>query len=99
LEGGDQEDEPDRDLVQHHHEQAIRRGTFVSVNHLITRTRDHVQHWNATAAPSVWAATADEILAKVRAVQTNVIPESHFHAGTAARREIGAVSGTVKLRV
>jgi transposase len=52
--------------------QAIRRGTFVSVNHLIDRIRTYVQHWNAEAEPFVWTATADEILAKVRAVQTNV---------------------------
>ena len=52
--------------------QAIRRGTFVSVNHLIARIRDYVKHWNATAEPFVWTATAEEILAKVRLVQTNV---------------------------
>jgi transposase len=52
--------------------QAIRRGTFVSVNHLIQRIRDYVEHWNTTAEPFVWTATADQILAKVRAVQTNV---------------------------
>jgi transposase len=52
--------------------QAIRRGTFASVNHLIGRIRTYVQHWNSTAEPFVWTATADEILAKVRLVQTNV---------------------------
>jgi hypothetical protein len=39
---------------------------------LITRIRACVQHWNANAEPFVWTATADEILAKVRLVQTNV---------------------------
>ena len=39
--------------------QAIRRGTFVSVNHLIQRIRAYVEHWNATAEPFVWTATAD----------------------------------------
>jgi hypothetical protein len=52
--------------------QAIRRGTFVSVNHLIQRIRAYVQHWNANAEPFVWTATAEDILAKVRLVQTNV---------------------------
>jgi transposase len=52
--------------------QAIRRGTFASVAALIARIRTYVQHWNATAEPFVWTATADEILAKVRLVQTSV---------------------------
>lgn len=52
--------------------QAIRRGTFTSVNALIARIRDYVAHWNADAAPFTWTATADEILAKVAWVQTNV---------------------------
>jgi hypothetical protein len=34
--------------------QAIRRGTFVSVNHLVARIRDYVKHWNANAEPFVW---------------------------------------------
>ena len=52
--------------------QAIRRGTFVSVNHLIQRIRTYVEQWNANAGPFVWTATAEDILAKVRLVQTNV---------------------------
>jgi transposase len=52
--------------------QAIRRGTFVSVNHLIQRIRTYVQHWNASAEPFVWTATAQDILAKVQLVQTTV---------------------------
>jgi len=52
--------------------QAIRRGTFVSVNHLIQRIRAYVKHWNADAEPFAWTATANEILAKVRLVQTTV---------------------------
>ena len=52
--------------------QAIRRGTFTSVNELIHRIRTYVEHWNADAKPFAWTATADEILAKVRWVQTNV---------------------------
>ena len=52
--------------------QSIRRGTFTSVNALIMRIRDYVQHWNTDAKPFTWTATADEILAKVRWVQTSV---------------------------
>jgi transposase len=52
--------------------QSIRRGTFTSVNALITRIRDYVTHWNADAQPFTWTATADEILAKVRWVQTSI---------------------------
>ena len=52
--------------------QAIRRGTFTSVNALIRRIRDYVEHWNTDAEPFTWTATAEEILAKVRWVETNV---------------------------
>lgn len=52
--------------------QAIRRGTFTSVNALTQRIRDYVTHWNTDAAPFTWTATAEEILAKVRWVQTSV---------------------------
>lgn len=52
--------------------QAIRRGTFTSVNSLIERIRTYVKHWNTKAEPFAWTATADEILAKVRWVETNV---------------------------
>jgi len=52
--------------------QSIRRGTFSSVKVLITQIREYIAHWNATATPFVWTATADEILAKVRLVQANV---------------------------
>jgi transposase len=52
--------------------QSIRRGTFSSVKVLIAQIRDYIAHWNATATPFVWTATADEILAKVRLVQTNI---------------------------
>jgi transposase len=52
--------------------QAIRRGTFTSVTALIRRIRDYIEHWNTDAEPFAWTATADEILAKVRWVETNV---------------------------
>ena len=52
--------------------QAIRRGTFTSVNALIHRIRTYIEHWNTDAKPFVWTATADEILAKVRWVETSI---------------------------
>ncbi|WP_328822369.1 hypothetical protein [Micromonospora rubida] len=52
--------------------QAIRRGTFTSVNALIRRIRDNIEHWNTDAALFTWTATADQILAKVRWVETNL---------------------------
>jgi transposase len=52
--------------------QAIRRGTFASVRALVARIRDYICHWNANPKPFVWTATADEILAKVRLVQSNI---------------------------
>jgi transposase len=52
--------------------QAIRRGTFSSVNALVFTIRDYITNWNADASPFAWTATADEILAKVAWVQTNV---------------------------
>ena len=52
--------------------QSIRRGTFTSLKVLITQIRDYITHWNKGAKPSTWTATADEILAKVQLVQTNI---------------------------
>jgi hypothetical protein len=52
--------------------QAIRRGTFTSVNVLIKQIRDYISHWNVDAEPFVWTATAEEILAQVALTETNV---------------------------
>ena len=52
--------------------QAIRRGTFTSTNALVQRIRAYIEHWNTDAKPFTWTATTDEILAKVRWVQTNI---------------------------
>ena len=50
--------------------QSIRRGTFTSVTVLVKQIRDYINHWNTNPKPFTWSATADEILAKVRWVQT-----------------------------
>jgi hypothetical protein len=47
-------------------------GTFSSVKVLINQIRDYITHWNTSAKPFVWTATADEILAKVRLIETNI---------------------------
>jgi len=52
--------------------QSIRRGTFSSVKVLITQIRDYIARWNTNPNPFEWTATADEILAKVRLVQSVV---------------------------
>jgi hypothetical protein len=39
---------------------------------LIAKIRAYIDRWNADAKPFVWTATADEILAKVKLVQTNI---------------------------
>jgi transposase len=52
--------------------QSIRRGTFSSVRVLIKQIQDYIKKWNTNAKPFTWTATADEILAKVQVVQTNI---------------------------
>lgn len=39
---------------------------------MIAQIRDYIAHWNTTATPFIWTATANEILAKVRIVQINI---------------------------
>ncbi|RPK58915.1 hypothetical protein EES43_19250 [Streptomyces sp. ADI96-02] len=52
--------------------QSIRRGTFSSLNVLVKQIRDYISSWNQEAKPFTWTATADEVLAKVRLIKTNV---------------------------
>ena len=44
--------------------QAVRRGTFASVQALIRKIHDFIQHWNDDSRPFRWVKNADEILAK-----------------------------------
>ncbi len=44
--------------------QAVRRGNFTSLRHLIFKIRDYVTNWNADAEPFEWTATAEEIIEK-----------------------------------
>jgi len=52
--------------------QLIRRGTFPSVPALNNAIKRFAAAWNAAARPFRWAATADEILEKVRAVTSRI---------------------------
>ncbi|MFL6056436.1 MAG: IS630 family transposase [Actinoallomurus sp.] len=46
--------------------QAIRRGTFVSLAHLIRQIKDYVEYWNEDAKPFEWVATPGQIIARVK---------------------------------
>lgn len=46
-------------------QQAIRRGSFSSVKELIAKIQHFVDHYNQTASPFAWTATAKSILGKV----------------------------------
>lgn len=47
-------------------QRAIRRGSFRSVNHLISQIEIFVQQYNAQCQPFIWTATADSILEKIK---------------------------------
>lgn len=46
-------------------DKAIRRGSFRSARELVAKIEEFVNHYNETARPFVWTATADSILKKV----------------------------------
>ena len=46
-------------------QRAIRRGSFRTVRELVQRIETFVTHYNTTARPFAWTATADSILAKL----------------------------------
>jgi transposase len=52
--------------------QAIRRGTFASVQVLVRTIRAYIASWNTNPRPFAWSATTGEILAKVRLTQLNI---------------------------
>ena len=52
--------------------QLIRRGTFPSVRAVNNAIKRFTADWNADAKPFKWAATADEIIDKVRAVTSRM---------------------------
>jgi len=55
-----------RDLLQHHHRQAIRRTTFHSVKDLETAIRTDIDGWNERAHPFTLTKNADDIIAHAK---------------------------------
>ena len=51
--------------------QAIRRGTYTSVNDLIAAIETCIDGWNERCEPFVWTKTADEILTKANHKKTS----------------------------
>ena len=58
-------------------QQAIRRGTWSSVNELVARIENFVRHYNAQARPFSWVAIADSILQKVRRLCEHISRTRH----------------------
>lgn len=58
-------------------EQAIRRGSFTSVQELVRRIHGFVEQYNAQASPFVWTATAQSILAKVERLASYISGTAH----------------------
>jgi len=50
--------------------QAIRRGTFTSVNELVAAIGAFIDHWNDHPHPFAWTKDADEILASIKRAKT-----------------------------
>jgi putative transposase len=58
-------------------QQAIRRGSFRSVQKLVAKIDHFVQTDHATARPFVWTATADSIRAKVQRLCERISGTQH----------------------
>lgn len=58
-------------------QQAIRRGSFKSVPDLVGRIKQYTEHYNLTAQPFVWTATADSIIAKIERLCKVINGTSH----------------------
>jgi putative transposase len=58
-------------------QRAIRRGSFSNVKELVRKINCFVEHYNAKAAPFVWTATAESILAKVQRLCSYISGTSH----------------------
>jgi putative transposase len=58
-------------------QRAIRRGSFRTVRELIDRIDRFVQHYNDTARPFRWTATADSILDKIGRLTKRISGTSH----------------------
>ena len=58
-------------------QRAIRRGTFRSVNELVTQIDQFMHAENATARPFAWTAAADSIFAKIQRLCECISGTSH----------------------
>jgi putative transposase len=58
-------------------QQAIRRGTFHSVKHLIGNIESFVSNYNPKSKPFIWTATADSIIAKIERLCTAIAGTRH----------------------
>jgi transposase len=58
-------------------QRAIRRGSFRTVRELVGRIDRFVRHYNATACPFAWTATADSILAKLERLLKAITGTAH----------------------
>jgi putative transposase len=58
-------------------QQAIRRGSFRSVDELVKKIDSFVQHYNRSYRPFAWTATADSILAKLGRLCSRISGTAH----------------------
>ena len=58
-------------------QKAIRRGSFKSVPDLVARIQLFTDHYNPTARPFAWTATADSILQKIQRLCNAVSGTGH----------------------
>jgi len=58
-------------------QQAIRRGTFRSVNELVEKIDQYVQTANSHAQPFVWAVTTESIFARVQRLCERISGTGH----------------------
>jgi putative transposase len=58
-------------------QKAIRRGSFASVSELVARIETFREHYNASAQPFAWTATADSILDKIQRLCQSISGTEH----------------------
>jgi putative transposase len=58
-------------------QQAIRRGSFRSVRHLITRIQHFVEHYNRSCRTFAWTATANSISGKLARLCSSISGTPH----------------------
>ena len=78
--------------------QAIGRGTFKSVAHLIRRINDYIANWNSDCKPFTWTADAASILAKVKFVESQVRAiTGHYLADSDPGDRVIGVASCIKI--